>query len=56
MAHKKDFLLKFIVAKVVKFDLSLVSSIVIFTFTSLGSKECNIILRSIIYNIAAAIV
>ena len=48
MYRKKIFLVNFIVSSVVTFDLSLISSIVVFTFTSSVSKDFNIKLISVI--------
>ena len=46
---KKDFLLNLIAFLVVKFDLSLISSTVVFNFTSSGSKDFNINIANFIY-------
>ena len=42
VVKKKDFLINLIVLLLVKFDLSLISSNVLFTFTSLVCKDFNI--------------
>ena len=45
---KKDFLVNLFVLLVVKFDFSLRSSVLVFTFTSSGSYDFNIKLISMI--------
>ena len=46
MYKKENFLVNFFVLLVVRFDHSLLSSVVLFTFTSLGSKKFNVELIS----------
>ena len=48
---KKDFLINPNVLLIVIFDVSLISSIVKFTFICLGSKDFNIKLKSLVWYI-----